>query len=142
MPVVGDWYLIGLLTGVGSGLGVLFTGMLAPLHRGVLIAAVLAVAVAVGIAFGVENWNEAVGGGLGALGGTIGSGAVVTGALRRGGTRIATALIVGLAALVVAALAFVPVLGYLEALALSVLGLRLRGQEGRRYAGLRVLARD
>jgi hypothetical protein len=51
-------------------------------------------------------------------------------------------LLVGVAALVLAALSFVPVLGYLLALALPVLGLRVRRRSGERHAGLRILARD
>ena len=51
-------------------------------------------------------------------------------------------MLVGGAALVLAALSFVPVLGYLVALALPVLGLRLRRRQGDRHAGLRILARD
>jgi hypothetical protein len=66
----------------------------------------------------------------------------VTGALRRGGTRGGTATLVALAALVTAGLAFVPVVGYLEAVALPALALRLRRREPERYAGLRTLARD
>ena len=41
-----------------------------------------------------------------------------------------------------AGLAFVPVAGYLEAVALPVLALRLRRRTPERYAGLRTLARD
>ena len=52
------------------------------------------------------------------------------------------ALLVGGAAVVLAALAFVPVLGYVEAVALPAFGARLRARAGRRYAGLRSLARD
>ena len=52
----------------------------------------------------------------------LGSAPLVAGTLRRGGTRGGTATLLALAALVGAALAFVPVLGYLEALALPVLG--------------------
>jgi len=66
----------------------------------------------------------------------------VAGALRRGGTRGGLATLVGLGAVGVAALAFVPGLGYVEALALPVLGLRLRRKTPERYAGLRTLARD
>ena len=47
-----------------------------------------------------------------------------------------------LAALVVAALALIPGVGYLEALVLPALGARLRRRGGERYAGLRILARD
>jgi hypothetical protein len=74
--------------------------------------------------------------------GSLGASPVVSGALRRGGTRGGTALLVGIAALIAAALAFVPVLGYLEAAALPVLGRRLRRREPERHAGLRTLARD
>jgi hypothetical protein len=38
--------------------------------------------------------------------------------------------------------AFVPLAGYLEAVVLPALGLRMRRREGGRYAGLRILARD
>jgi uncharacterized membrane protein len=62
--------------------------------------------------------------------------------LRRGGTRGGTALLLTLAAAVGAALAFVPVLGYLEAAAVPILGARLRRRSPDRHAGLRTLARD
>ena len=42
----------------------------------------------------------------------------------------------------IAALAFVPVLGYLEAVLLPILAVRLRRTQPERYAGLRTLARD
>jgi hypothetical protein len=45
-------------------------------------------------------------------------------------------------AVVVAALAFVPVVGYLEALALPAFAARLRRRAPERYAGLRTLAKD
>jgi hypothetical protein len=66
----------------------------------------------------------------------------VSGALRRGGTRGGTALLLGLASLVGAALAFVPVVGYLEAAAVPLLGARLRRRSPDTHAGLRTLARD
>jgi hypothetical protein len=43
---------------------------------------------------------------------------------------------------VLAGLAFVPVLGYLEALLLPVLAARLRARANKRHAGLRILAKD
>jgi hypothetical protein len=88
------------------------------------------------------QWDEAVGGAAGAICGAIGSAPLVRGTLRRGGTRGGTALLLGLAALVGAALAFVPVLGYLEAVAVPALGARLRSRAPERHAGLRSLARD
>ena len=50
--------------------------------------------------------------------------------------------LVGLASLVLAALALVPVVGYLEAVALPAVAARARRRRPERYAGLRSLARD
>ena len=74
--------------------------------------------------------------------GGLGATPIVRGALRRGGTRGGVAAIVGAAALVAAALAFVPFVGYVEAVVLPALGLRTRSREPERHAGLRTLARD
>jgi hypothetical protein len=52
------------------------------------------------------------------------------------------AALVSLSALGTAGLAFVPVVGYVIAVALPALALRLRSSEPERYAGLRTLARD
>jgi hypothetical protein len=46
-----------------------------------------------------------------------------------------------LVALAGAALAFVPVVGYLEAIVVPALGLRLRRRAPERHAGLRTLAK-
>ena len=66
----------------------------------------------------------------------------VSGALRRGGTRVGTAALVACAALVVAALAWIPAAGYLVVLVLLALVPLLRRASPERYAGLRTLARD
>jgi hypothetical protein len=135
---VGGWYTIGLLAGLGVALGVAFTGGL----RRALLAVVPAVVAAVVIGILVGGIGEAVGGAVGAACGTFGSAPLVGGALRRGGTRGGTAALLGLAAVVLAALAFVPVVGYLEALAVPALGARLHRRAPDRHAGLRSLARD
>ena len=119
---MGDWYTIGILVGLGASIGVAATGVLRRALAGLVVAA--AAAVAIGLVFG--QWDEAVGGAAGAVCGAIGSAPLVRGTLRRGGTRGGTALLLALAALVGAALAFVPVLGYLEAVAVPALGARLR----------------
>jgi hypothetical protein len=49
--------------------------------------------------------------------------------------------LLGVAGLVAAALAFVPVVGYLEAIAVPVLGARLRRRLPDKHAGLRSLAK-
>ena len=79
---------------------------------------------------------------VGAACGALGSAPLVAGTLRRGGTRGGTAALLVGAAVVVAALAFVPGVGYLEAVAVPLLGLRLRRRAPDRHAGLRTLARD
>jgi hypothetical protein len=135
---VGDWYTVGILVGIGAALGVAATGALRRAPAGLVIGA--AVAAAIGFAFG--QWDEAVGGAVGALCGALGSAPLVGGALRRGGTRGGTATLLALAALAGAAVAFVPVAGYLEAAAVPVLGLRLRRRAPDRHAGLRSLAKD
>jgi hypothetical protein len=135
---MGDWYSIGILVGLGTSIGVAAVAVLVRTLPALVMAAV--VSVAIGLVFG--QWDEAVGGLVGAACGALGAGPIVTGALRRGGTRGGTAVLLGLVSLVGAALAFVPVLGYLEALAVPLLGARLRRRSPDRHAGLRVLSRD
>ena len=139
---MGEWYWIGVCVGLGAAAGVLLAGLLAATRAGFYAAVVLAIAAGAGIGFVIDDWDEAVGGGIGALLAVAATGQVIRGALRRGGTRGGTAALVAAAALIVAALAFVPVLGYLEALALPILAARLRRRSPERYAGLRTLARD
>jgi hypothetical protein len=135
---MGAWYTIGILVGIGTSLGVLAVAIAGRLIIGAVVAAV--VAAAIGLL--VWHWGEAVGGAVGAVCGATGATPLVQGALRRGGTRGGTAVLLGLASLVGAALAFIPVVGYLEPLAVLGLGLRLRRQAPERHAGLRSLARD
>ena len=139
---MGDWYTIGLALGLGIALGTLFAGLLSatPLGR----AAAVALAAAAGALAGVlvDDWAQLVAGAAGGAVGAAGAAIVVAGALRRGGTRAGLALIVGAIALGLAALAFVPVVGYLEAVVLPFLALRLRRTQAERYAGLRTLAKD
>ena len=141
-PEMWEWYRIGLAAGVGAAIGLLFAGVLGARRTWAFAAVAAAAAAGAAVGFEIDNWNEAVAGGLGGLLGGVGAAEVVRGTLRRGGTRGGTAAIVGLAALVAAGLALVPAVGYLEALALPVLALRTRRRAGERYAGLRTLARD
>src|SRR5205823_5147740 len=139
---VEDWYWIGLAAGLGVGAGVLLTGLLARHRIGLVLAAVAAAAIGAGAGFGLDNWDEAIGGGAGGLAGALSAAPVVAGALRHGGTRGGTATIVAGAGLALAALGLIPGFGYLEAGALPLLAARLRRRGGDRYAGLRILARD
>ena len=139
---MGDWYWIGLAVGIGTGCGTALAGLLGSSRAGLLAAAVLGAAAGAGAGFGLDNWDEAIGGAAGGLVAVAGTARVVQGALRRGGTRGGTALLVGLAGLVLAALAMIPAVGYLEAVALPLVAARLRRRAGERFAGLRVLARE
>jgi hypothetical protein len=133
-------YLVGLFAGLGASLGLAFAGVLAGTRGGYVPAAVLAAIVGVLLGLGLAGWPEAIGGAVGGLLGGAGAGPVVRGTLERGGTRGATALLVVLAALGGAVLALIPLVGYLEAIALPVLARRIRRRGGERYAGLRSLS--
>jgi hypothetical protein len=135
---MGTWYTIGLFAGLGAALGVAASGAL---RRWLPAAGVSVIAVVV-VAVVVSHWEQAAGGGVGAVLGALGSAPLVAGTLRRGGTRGGTAALLALGALVGAGLAFVPVVGYLEALAVPLFGLRLRRNAPDKHAGLRTLARD
>jgi hypothetical protein len=135
---MGDWYTVGIVVGLGAAIGVAATGLL----RRWIVALPVAAVCAAAIGFAFWQWDEATGGLIGAACGALGSAPLVAGALRRGGTRGGTASLLALAALVGAALAFVPVVGYLEALAVPVLGARLRRRSPDTHAGLRSLAKD
>jgi len=121
------WYWIGVSVGFGAAAGVLVSGFAAR-----LVAVAIAVATAAGLGRGLA---------LGGLAGALGAVQIVRGALRRGGTTGGTAALVTGAALVVAGLAWIPVVGYLEAIALPAVAARLRRRSPERYAGLRTLAK-
>jgi hypothetical protein len=135
---MGTWYWIGVLAGVGVALGIAAAGVLLRWP----LAALLAVVVAAAIGIAVFAWGEAVAGAVGGVAGAFGASPVVNGALRRGGTRLGLAVFVLLGALAAVALAFIPIIGFIEAIASPVVGSRLRRRTPERHAGLRTLARD
>ena len=108
---------------------------------GMLLGGVAAAAVGVVLGLIADGTLPPIAGGIGGALGMLGASQVVRGALRRGGTATGTAALVGAAGLVLAALAFVPVVGYVEALLVPLLGLRARRRSAERYAGLRTLAK-
>ena len=136
-----SWYWIGLAVGLGVALGVLCAGALASSRLGTLVAVLLAAGGGILIGLGLGDWAEAVGGAIGGVLGVGGSAQFVQGALRRGGTQLATAVWIALGALLIGALALIPVVGYLEAVALPIIGVRLRTRMPKKYAGLRSLAK-
>jgi hypothetical protein len=136
-----DWYTVGLFAGLGVAVGIAVVGVLGG-RRIALLAPLVGALLGVALGYLLGDVEEAVAGGLGGALGAFGSAQLVSGALGRGGTRLATGFFVVLGAVFVALLALVPVLGYVEAIAAAVLGVRLRRRAGKRYAGLRTLARD
>lgn len=139
---MGEWYWIGVAVGLGAGVGVLLAGLLGANRRQVVAAMLIAAAAGVGVGVALDDWGEAIGGAIGGLAGAVGAGELALGTLKRGGTRGGTAVLFALGALGVAALGFVPALGYVEAALLPIIGLRLRRRAGERHAGLRILAKD
>jgi len=139
---MGDWYTIGLALGVGTALGALFAGLLSSTPAGRVAAIVLAGATGAAVGYLIDDWTELLAGGIGGVLGAAASVVIVSGAFRRGGTRTGLALIVAALAAGLAGLALIPGAGYLEAVALPLLAVRLRRTQADRYAGLRSLARD
>jgi hypothetical protein len=139
---VGDWYWIGVCAGLGVGIGVLLAGVVGATRALLAGALVIAGGLGVLVGFGVGEVDEAIGGGAGGVLGALGGAQVVAGTLRRGGGRFGTAVFVGIAAVILAAIAWIPGAGYLEAAVVPALAGRLRRRAPERYAGLRSLARD
>lgn len=135
---MGAWYWIGVAAGVGVAFGVLASALVPR----ALLAAVAALLVGAAVGYVLRDWVGAAAGAVGGGLGGLGAAPIVVGALRRGGTRGGLALLVGLGALGLAALALIPVVGYFEAIAVPLVGLRLRARAPERHAGLRSLARD
>jgi len=122
-----DWYLLGVVAGLGVSAGTAAAGMLRQPVYVILVAAAVAGA-AVLTALVLPWWALVV---------FAGVSVVSWAALRRLSTG---ALPAAVAASVL--LAAIPALGYLVAAAAPVAGARLGRRVGSRYAGLRVLARD
>lgn len=138
---MGDWYEIGITVGIGVAAGIAFAGVLAGLRFG--FATTLLGATGVGIVAGlfVKGWIGAGGGVIGGVIGAVSAAAIVRGANRRGATIGGTAFLLVGAAVVVGLLALIPVVGYLEAVALPVLAARRARSGPEKYAGLRSLAK-
>ena len=122
-----DWYLLGVALGLGVAAGL--PGLRRDAPGRIAFAVVPLAAVAAGLIAALAVPWAAIAALLG-----VGVGVFSFRHLARGA--------VPAAALALAALAFVPAVGYLEALVAPVLGERLRRRAASRYAGLRVLAKD
>jgi hypothetical protein len=137
-----EWYRIGLSLGLGIAIGLLLCGVIAP--RRLLLGAVALMSAAAGFGAGwaIGGWHEAIAGAAGGALSTLVAGPVVTRTLAGGGTRGGTAVLFLASAVVLAGVALIPFLGYLEVAAVPALAHRARRRRPIRYAGLRTLARD
>ena len=115
--------------------------LLARSARAVLAAAVVGLVAGAVLAWLIFDWKAAIGGGAGGALGGFGAGVFARGAVRRGATPGGLIVLLGGAALGVFALALIPFVGFLEALAIPAFALRARRRAGEKYAGLRTLAK-
>jgi hypothetical protein len=134
------WH-IGIAAGAGAAFGLVAAGLLARYARGAVAAALVGLVAGGALAWLVFDWKAAIAGAAGGALGGFGAGIFVRGAVRRGGTAAGTAVLLVGAAAVVFALALIPIVGFLEALAIPALAVRARRRAGEKFAGLRTLAK-
>lgn len=138
---MGGWYTIGLCLGLGLGLSVAITGILGSHVLGIGAAAVVGAALGGAIGWLIAGNPETIAGVVGGILGALSAAAVVVGALRRGATRFGVGAYMGALGVLVCLIALVPLAGYVLAVALPLLAVRMRGRQAARFAGLRTLAK-
>ena len=136
-----ELWRISISAGAGAALGLAAAGLLARYARGAAGAALLALVAGGALTWLVFDWKAGIAGAAGGALGGFGAGIFVRGAQRRGGTAAGTAVLLAGAAVVVFALALIPVVGFIEALAIPALAVRARRRAGEKFAGLRTLAK-
>jgi hypothetical protein len=138
---MGAWYTVGMTLGLAVGFGVILSGLLAANSVGLGAAVVLGLAAGAALGYLVGDIPEIVAGGLGGAVGALSAAVVVSGAMRRGATRFGVAAYLGAVGTLLLLVALIPIAGYVEAVALPVLAVRMRGRQAARFAGLRTLAK-
>jgi hypothetical protein len=138
---VGNWYTIGLCLGLGLALGIVVTAILGANVVGVGVGAIVGMGLGVLVGLAIGQTEEAVACAAGAVVGSLAAAVAVRGAFRRGATRFGTGAYLSAVGILVALLALVPIVGYVLAVAVPVLAVRMRGRQAARFAGLRTLAK-
>ena len=138
---MGSWYTIGLCLGLGLGLAVAITGILGTNVLGIGAAAIVGAVLGGAIGLGIGDTAETVAGAIGGVLGALAAAALVVGALRRGATRFGVGAYMGALGALTCLIALVPLTGYVLAVALPLLAVRMRGRQAARFAGLRTLAK-
>src|SRR3954452_23092228 len=123
---MGSWYWIGVAAGIGTAAGMAIATVVPVGRAGAGLATALGAGAGFGIGLLLGHWIAAVAGLVGGTLGALSTVPVIVAAIRSGGTRLGVAAWVLAAAVLVAALAFVPGLGYVEAVAAPLLAHRLR----------------
>lgn len=141
LPRVGSWYTVGLCLGLGLGLAVAITGILGTNVLGIGAATIVGAVLGGAIGLLIGDTPETIAGAVGGVVGALSAAAVVVGALRRGATRFGVGAYVGALGVLICLLALVPLVGYVLAVALPLLAVRMRGRQAARFAGLRTLAK-
>ena len=142
LAAMGSWYWIGVAAGIGTAAGMAIATLVPVGRAGAGLAALLGAGAGLGLGLLVGDWIAAAAGAVGGALGALSTVPIVVAAIRGGGTRLGVAAWILAASVLVAALAFVPGLGYAEAVVAPLLAHRLRKRTTARYAGLRILARD
>jgi hypothetical protein len=127
--------------GAGAALGLVAAGLVSRYDRAAVWASLLALVAGAALGWLVFDWKAGLAGAVGGACGGFGAGVFARGAVKRGGTVGGTAVLLAGAAAVVFALGLIPIVGFLEALAIPALALRARQRAGEKYAGLRTLAK-
>jgi hypothetical protein len=136
-----ELWLIGIAAGVGVAIGLAAGGAFARSDRAPVVAALVALIGGGLVGWLVFDWKAGVVGAVaGALSG-YGAGTFGRGAIRRGGDYAGTAAILIAAGVFAWALSLIPIVGFIEAIAIPIVGVRSRQRAGEKYAGLRTLAK-
>jgi hypothetical protein len=136
-----DLWLIGIAAGIGVALGLAAGGAFARLKRAPVAAAAVALVLGGVLGWVIVDWKGAVAGAIaGALAG-FGAATLARNALGRGGTPVGTAILFAAAGVIAFVVSLIPILGFVEAVAIPVVALRSRRRADEKYAGLRTLAK-
>jgi hypothetical protein len=136
-----DIYEVGVTVGMGLAVGVLIAGVLAGWRHGLVASTVGALGIGLVAGLLVHGWLDVPGGVIGGMLGAISASSVVRGAMRRGATLGATAMLLTGAAIVIAFVSIIPLVGFILAVVVPVVAYRRARSEPERFAGLRTLAK-
>jgi len=136
-----ELWLIGIAAGIGVALGLAAGGAFARINRAPAASAAVALVLGGVLGWLIVDWKGGVAGAVaGALSG-FGAGTLARNALRRGGTPAGTAILFAAAGVIALAVSLIPILGFVEAVAIPAVALRSRQRADEKYAGLRTLAK-